>query len=214
MRFIVISDVHGRDKVVGMVNRLVNEQEADGVIVLGDITHFGPSHWAGEFLSKLDGTVYAVPGNCDPPGVNDEIKRNAISLHKRKIEIDGRTVVGLGGSNPTVFETPFEMSEAEIDRALRPLAEHDMILLTHCPAEGYLDLLPNGRHAGSTAIRKIVDEYQPLAAMAGHIHEARGLAEIRGTTFMNPGPAKDSYAGVLEIGERVGARLLERQPEQ
>jgi Icc-related predicted phosphoesterase len=214
MRLIVVTDVHGRDRVVGMVNRLVKEQEADGVIVLGDITHFGPAHWAGEFLSKLSGTVYALPGNCDPPGVNDEIKQNAISLHKRKIAIEGKTLVGMGGSNPTIFETPFELSEAEIEAALRPLAEHDMILVTHCPAFGHLDILPTGKHAGSTAIRKIVDEYQPVAALAGHIHESRGLMEERGTTFMNPGPAKDSYAGILEIGERVSVRLLERQPER
>jgi Icc-related predicted phosphoesterase len=214
MRLIVVSDVHGRDKVVGLVNRLISEQEADGVIVLGDITHFGPAEWAGEFLSKLNGTVYALPGNCDPPGVNDEIKRNAISLHKRKIVIEGKTIVGLGGSNPTVFETPFEMSEEEIENVLRPLAEHDMILVTHCPAYGYLDMLPVGRHAGSTAIRKIVDEFQPTVALAGHIHEARGLTEQKGTTFMNPGPAKESFAGVLEIGERVGVRLLEKQLDQ
>ena len=214
MRLIVITDVHGRDKVIGMVNRLIKDQEADGVIVLGDITHFGPAEWAGEFLSKLDGTVYAVPGNCDPPGVNDEIKRNAISLHKRKITIEGKTLVGLGGSNPTIFETPFEMPEDEIEIHLRPLAEHDMILVTHCPAFGYVDVLYNGKHAGSTAIRKIVDEYQPVAALSGHVHEARGLTEMRGTTFMNPGPAKDSYAGILEIGERVSVKLLEKQPEQ
>ncbi|MGD1060258.1 MAG: metallophosphoesterase [Methanomassiliicoccales archaeon] len=213
MRFIIVSDVHGRDRVIGMVNRLIAKEEADGVMVLGDITHFGPAEWAGEFLSKLNGTVYAVPGNCDPPGVNDEIKRNAISLHKRKITIEGKTLVGMGGSNPTVFETPFEMREDEIEGYLRPLAEHDMILVTHCPAFGYLDLLPTGKHAGSTAIRKIVDEFQPTVAIAGHIHEARGLTEMRGTTFMNPGPAKDSYAGVLEIGERVSLRLLERQSD-
>ena len=46
MRFLVISDIHMRDKVKTWANRLVEEHGADGVIVLGDITHFGPPQWA------------------------------------------------------------------------------------------------------------------------------------------------------------------------
>ena len=53
MRFLVISDIHMRDKVKTWANRLVEEHGADGVIVLGDITHFGPPQWASEFLSGL-----------------------------------------------------------------------------------------------------------------------------------------------------------------
>ncbi|HTY46165.1 MAG TPA: metallophosphoesterase [Methanomassiliicoccales archaeon] len=214
MRFIVISDVHGRDKVIRLVNRLVKQHQADAVLVLGDITHFGPAEWAGEFLSQLDATTYALPGNCDPPGVLEQIERHAISLHRKKIMLEGRAFVGHGGSNPTIFETPFEMSEDKILEGLRPLAERGMVLVTHAPAYGYLDLVPAGnRHAGSVAILKIVKDFAPAAAVSGHIHEARGQLLDHDTVFMNPGPAKDLYAGILDVGEKVEGRLLDRSTE-
>jgi len=214
MRFIVISDVHGRDKVIRYTNRLVKEHQADAVLVLGDITHFGPAEWAGEFLSQLDAPTYALPGNCDPPGVIEQIERHAISLHRKKIVLEGRAFVGHGGSNPTIFETPFEMSEDKIMEGLRPLAEKGMILVTHTPAYGYLDLVPAGnRHAGSSAILRIVKDYAPVAAVSGHIHEARGLLVDRGTLFMNPGPAKELHAAILDVGEKVEGRLLDRGTE-
>ncbi len=214
MRFVVISDVHGRDKVIGYTNRLVKEHQADAILVLGDITHFGPAEWAGEFLSQLEAPTYALPGNCDPPGVLQQIERHAISLHRKKIVLEDRAFVGHGGSNPTIFETPNEMPEDEIERGLRPIAEKGMVLITHTPAQGYLDLVPAGnRHAGSTAVLKMVREFGPIAAISGHIHEARGMLTDKGTLFMNPGPAKDLYAAVLDVGESVQGKLLDRGQE-
>ena len=52
MRFLVISDIHMRDRVKVWANRLIEEHAADGVIVLGDITHFGPPQWAAEFRHR------------------------------------------------------------------------------------------------------------------------------------------------------------------
>ena len=91
-------------------------------MILGDITHFGPASWAGEFLDRLDRPVYAIPGNCDPPElVCREIEAHGTLLHRRKVTIGGQVFIGLGGSNPTIFDTPFELEEKEIEAALRPL---------------------------------------------------------------------------------------------
>jgi Icc-related predicted phosphoesterase len=40
---------------------------------------------------------------------------------------------------------------------------------------------------GSTAVRKIIDKYQPLLMLTGHIHESRGLVKLGRTTVINPG---------------------------
>jgi Icc-related predicted phosphoesterase len=214
MRFLVLSDVHGRDRVAVWANRLAEERSVDGIIVLGDITHFGPSYWAGEFLSHLKAKTYAVPGNCDPAGVNEEIERTATSLHGRKISIGGVTFGGFGGSNPTIFNTPFEMSEEEIMAGLRPVMEKGMVLVVHCPPYGILDtVLYRNQHVGSTAIKQLVDEFRPRAVLSGHIHEARGLREEEGTVFMNPGPAKDSFAGLLDLNGAAKCTLLEQVPQ-
>jgi hypothetical protein len=49
--------------------------------------------------------------------------------------------------------------------------------------------------------------------LSGHIHEDRGIVEKDGTVFMNPGPAKEGYSGLLELGEVPKVELLERHSD-
>jgi Icc-related predicted phosphoesterase len=214
MKFLVLSDVHGRVKVVRFANRLLEEMALDGVIVLGDITHFGPPSWASEFLSQLIRPAYAIPGNCDPLGTLQEIESAATSLHQRTVKLEGWTLGGHGGSNPTIFNTPNEMPEEEIEAGLRPIMETGMVLVVHCPPLGTLDMTSVNRHAGSTAIAKLVEEFRPRVVLSGHIHEARGIVERDGTIYVNPGPAKDGFSAVLELGAQAKTFLLDQAPEQ
>lgn len=208
MKFLVISDIHGRERVIAWTRKVASELRVDGIFVLGDITNFGPPEWAGHFLRSLPPPVYAIPGNCDPPGVIDWIERCAISLHRTKKTVEGQTFIGMGGSNPTPFHTPYEMPEGEIERALRPLMEEGAILVTHTPPIGVNDLAFSGRQGGSLALRRLVAEFPPRAVISGHIHEAPGVFTESGTLFVNPGAAKDSRAAVLEVDGRIGAVLL------
>ena len=213
MRFLVLADIHARVRVVRFANRHIDELGLDAVLVLGDITHFGPPSWASEFLSQLSRPAYAVTGNCDPPGTLQEVQRVATSLHMRKVELDGWTLGGFGGSNPTIFNTPNEVPEEEIERGLRPIMEEGMVLVVHCPPLGILDLTSVRKHAGSTAIAKLVQEFRPRVVLSGHIHEARGIVEKDGILYMNPGAAKDGFAGVLELGSEAKVTLLDKVPD-
>jgi Icc-related predicted phosphoesterase len=42
-------------------------------------------------------------------------------------------------------------------------------------------------HVGSTAIRKLIEKYQPLLGMHGHIHESYAEDKIGSTVVLNPG---------------------------
>jgi Icc-related predicted phosphoesterase len=209
MKFLVLSDIHGREKVASWALRLADQHGVDAYLVLGDITHFGPATWASEFLSLLDRPAYAIPGNCDPPQVCSEIESQATLLHARKVMLEGETFIGLGGSNPTIFDTPFEMEEEQIESALRPLMERGAVMVLHAPPLGFNDRIPSGAHVGSEAILKLVKEYQPKAVLSGHIHEDRGIMERDGTVFMNPGAAKDGCSGLMEIDGEVRMTLLD-----
>lgn len=212
MRFLVLSDIHGREKVADWAKRLAEEHRVDAYMVLGDITHFGPASWAGEFLDRLDRPVYAIPGNCDPPElVCREIEAHGTLLHRRKVTIGGQVFIGLGGSNPTIFDTPFELEEGEIEAALRPLMETGAVMAVHAPPKGINDRVGSGLNVGSEAILRLVNEFRPRAVLSGHIHEARGIVKRDGTLFLNPGAAKDGNAALLDIGEDVTATLL-REP--
>jgi uncharacterized protein len=211
MRFIVITDIHRRDSVATWTRKLFDQYHADGVMVLGDITHFGPGDWGEEFLGSLPGKVYAIPGNCDPPLAHEALARGAESIHCRKVVIEGRDVIGFGGSSPTIFNTPNEISEEDIFDGLSKVMSQGYILAVHCPPYGFNDLTSMKIHGGSMAIKKIVETFKPILVMSGHIHEARGIVEKDGTTFMNPGAAKDGYSAIVDIGERIEVRLLNKE---
>ncbi len=208
-RYLVLSDVHRREWVAEAARELMREHSLEEAVLLGDITHFGPPAYAEDFIRSLGARCYAVPGNCDPLGTEAFIERSAVCLHRHKVRVDGRTWGGLGGSNPSVFRTPFEMPEEEISRSLRPIMEEGMVLVLHCPAYGTFDLTYSNRHVGSRAVRDAVERCKPAVVLSGHIHEDRGVTMKEGVWYMNPGAAKDHYAGMIELGDEVRLTLLD-----
>jgi Icc-related predicted phosphoesterase len=40
---------------------------------------------------------------------------------------------------------------------------------------------------GSTAVRTVIEKYQPMLGIHGHIHESRGTVKIGRTLCINPG---------------------------
>jgi Icc-related predicted phosphoesterase len=49
---------------------------------------------------------------------------------------------------------------------------------------------------GSTAVRRLIEEYQPLLSLHGHIHEGKGTTRIGKTLSINAGSLYEQ--GVLQ----------------
>lgn len=199
MKFLVFTDLHQKTSVIGKINEMIRRHGAEFVVCLGDVTDMGSGKAAAEILSKIESKVYAIPGNCDPVDFPESISDVAVDMHGNCAEIGGYRFVGLGGSNITIFGTPFELEEDDIYDALEGNCEEGMILMTHAPSYGVLDQIPSGASVGSPAIRDIVDRYHPILAMSGHIHEAIGVVESGGTVFVNPGPAKEGRMAIVTV---------------
>jgi uncharacterized protein len=65
---------------------------------------------------------------------------------------------------------------------------------------------------GSTAVRRLIENYQPLLAVHGHIHESGGERKIGQTLCINPG--SEANHGILrgyliDVG-RKGIDLVQR----
>jgi Predicted phosphoesterases, related to the Icc protein len=209
MRFLVVTDIHGNKAASKWINSAARENDVDYVLMLGDITDFGPNSVATDIISNIKLGVYAIPGNCDPLDLPDTISEVAIDMHGRSETIADLYIVGLGGSNPTIFNTPFELSEDTIYEKLKPISKKRMVLMVHAPAYGFNDVIPSGLNVGSTAILKIVEEFDPLLVLSGHIHESVGILEKNGTMFINPGPAKDGMYAIVDIKNgKVNAKLF------
>jgi Icc-related predicted phosphoesterase len=209
MKFLVVTDIHGKKSAADWINSRAKANGADCVIMLGDITDFGPEEVASELIDLIDLDVYAIPGNCDPLTLPSVIAAHGTDMHGRSVSIGGIHMAGLGGSNPTIFDTPFELSEDDIFAKLNPISKKGMVLMVHVPPYGINDMIPSGLNVGSRSVLKIVKKYKPLLVLSGHIHEAVGIVVKDGTTFINPGPAKDGRCAVVSVDNgKVEAKLF------
>ena len=208
MKFLVISDLHQKRSALKWINRNIINYKVNATLFLGDVTNFGTYEDAIDILKNIESEVYFIPGNCDPIGISDKVSDIVHSVHGRSFELGGIHFACLGGSNPTIFNTPFELSEEEIKAKLTPISKKGMILMTHAPSYGILDVIPSGLNVGSTSIKDIVNEFHPIVALSGHIHESVGIKKVGGTLFMNPGPAKDGYSALLTIENGIAKAEL------
>ncbi len=170
-------------------------------------------HWmelAEERLADSPVRCFLMPGNDDPPGVDASIERagRVEACDDRVVEFDGYTMVSLGYSNRTPFDSPRELEEDELYRRVDVLAERledpsRAIFNLHVPPyastldtaaelDANLGVVMVGSEpklipVGSTAVRELIERYQPLLSLHGHVHESAAATRIGRTLCINPG---------------------------
>jgi uncharacterized protein len=192
---------------------------------------------ATERLADSPVPLYLIPGNDDEFGIDEILDAPG----RRPVNVDGRVVEMPGGlellacgwSNNTPWQTPREESEDDLYARLDALAKQvsdprRAVFMIHVPPhDSGLDTAPildqNLRPTvsagdvlrgpvGSTAVRRIIDDYQPVLAIHGHIHESGGERKIGKTVCINPG--SEANHGILrgylvDIGKK-GVELTQR----
>jgi len=173
--------------------------------------------------------LYMSAGNDDEPYVDDVLAQDEYvrAPEGKIVELpDGREMISIGFSNITPFGTPRELSEDELedrmDRLAGALREPERAVFNfHCPPYGTsLDsaakLDPNLRPildganvvmapAGSRATKTVIERFQPLLGLHGHIHESRAAQKLGRTMCFNPGSeySEGVLRGVLmEVGPK------------
>ncbi|MGB8219284.1 MAG: metallophosphoesterase [Methanoregula sp.] len=196
---LLIADLHGQ---FGKIDSFL-ELNPEAVFIAGDITNMGPVDTVDDVLSRIDVPCFAVPGNCDPREILDTLEHSdAVCLHGAQMNLGKMTLVGVGGSNPTPFNTPFELTDKQIDDLLHAATAkmektvHN-VLISHAPPYETLDLA-NGEHVGSQSIRRHMKDFDLVCC--AHIHEQRGVMDVDGVKIVNPGPAMDGYCAMLHFG--------------
>jgi len=199
MKVLVGTDFHGNEAAFESFASKAEEGHAEILVICGDITHFGTLHQAKYLLSTLSGLrvpLLFVPGNCDPPSLVGVDIEGANCIHGKAVFYDDLTFLGVGGSPPTPFSTPFEMNEKEIMKTLNHAARNlndsrRFVLISHTPPYNtQLDKTLLSHHVGSRSVRKFVEERMPAVVFCGHIHEAGGKDQINNTILVNSGPAR------------------------
>ncbi|MBC7242014.1 MAG: metallophosphoesterase [Anaerolineae bacterium] len=179
--------------------------------------------WMEYADEKLEGTgirCYVAPGNDDMFEI-DDIIRASKHVHLAEGEVipldEYHEMVSSGWSNITPWHTYREEEEPKLKERLESIVKklskpETAVFNFHVPPynsnldeapELTPDLKPKlgGRAlvpVGSTAVREIIEKYQPLLGLFGHIHEGKGTARIGRTLCINPG-------SMYEQGRLLGA---------
>jgi Predicted phosphoesterases, related to the Icc protein len=215
MKIISFGDIHENfSNLIPLKNELEN---ADLVIVTGDLTNFNGRKEAEkviEEIMKYNENVLAQLGNLDQPEVNDYLTEKGINLHRNGFIRDDIGIFGVGGSNPTPFNTPTEFSEDEIETFLTEGIDKVRntkfkIMVPHMPPKDTkLDIISAGVHVGSQSVRNFILKHKPDISLSGHIHEARGSDTIENTLVFNAGMFREGgYVIITKQSEYLSAEL-------
>jgi uncharacterized protein len=147
-------------------------------------------------------------GNDDIFEIDDIIESSpCVTFAEGKVlDLGGFSLVSMGWTNPTPWDTFREAPEEELAGRIEAVAQHvpDMgrtIFNFHAPPYGTgLDEAPaldenlrpmHGgavmKPVGSLAVRDAIVAHQPLLSVHGHIHESRGVKKMGRTLAVNPG---------------------------
>ncbi|MFQ6136595.1 MAG: metallophosphoesterase [Candidatus Hydrothermarchaeales archaeon] len=214
MKLFCIADIHGD---FGEIDKIRDRaRDHDLIIIAGDLTNFNSRKVAMHMIEDIQeiNDVLIVPGNCDLPETLMVFEELGISLHGEGKVVGDVGFFGVGGSNFTPFDTPFEIGEDEISRLLcegyRKIAGcKRKILVSHPPPHGTrVDKTASGMHAGSRAVWDFIQRFDVDIVLCGHIHEARGEDRSKDTIILNLAPCHKGFVS-LEIGEGIDFEFVD-----
>jgi Icc-related predicted phosphoesterase len=166
---------------------------------------------AEERLKGTGITCYISPGNDDYFEIDEILDSSSYVVNPERKVVDiggGHEMITLGFTNHTPWDSPREVDEADLERMIEQMAREvkdpsTAIYNVHVPPidtpidkapklDGELRPVTAGGQsvmisAGSSAVRKKIEEHQPLLGVHGHIHESRGMVKLGRTLCANPG---------------------------
>ncbi len=182
--------------------------------LFGKLMHETLGQWLELAETRLAGSgvrCFFAPGNDDPAFVDDMLRSSAFVVNPEEGLVDlgdGITMISVGYSNKTPWDSPRELPEDELAAYIAHQAESlgntDRVIFNfHVPPRDtpidqavlldpeFRPIMKGGvpviSGVGSTAVRAALEKYQPMMSLHGHIHESRGEARIGRTLAINPG---------------------------
>lgn len=121
--------------------------------------------------------LLVVAGNDDPPFARSAISgKKVYNLHEKPFIIENYAFLGLEGATSSFGSLLYSEKQVKdhLDRMLREIHDKEIIILSHAPPHGILDVgIRFGiDHIGSTSLREFIDKHQDKVRMVicGHSH--------------------------------------------
>ncbi|GAB4481320.1 MAG: metallophosphoesterase [Anaerolineales bacterium] len=174
--------------------------------------------YADEKLAGTGITCYVCPGNDDVFEIDAVIEQSkTVKLAEGKVIWldDHHEMISTGWSNPTPWDTHREEDDEKLLQRIEAMIAQlknvsNAVFNLHAPPYGSgLDEAPEltkdmrlayaGRSmvpVGSKAVLQVIEKYQPLLSLHGHIHEGKGTRKYRRTLCINAGSQYEQ--GILQ----------------
>lgn len=172
--------------------------------------------------------VFVMGGNDDPFSVDEVLSAasHVVNCDDRIVMVGPHEMISCSFANHTPWDSPRELDEDALYARIKRLADQlerpesaifnlhvppydtgldraievDRETMTHVYRKGQ----PNEVPVGSTAVRQIIEDYQPMLSLHGHIHESRGEARLGRTLALNTGSEYNSgriHGAVIVLGD-------------
>jgi Icc-related predicted phosphoesterase len=188
---------------------------------------------ADERLRGKGVRLFVMLGNDDEPVLREVLAKSSLVVDPEDQIVDlgeGFQMLSCGFANPTPWQSPREMPEDALQHHIEGLVSHladpaRSVFNLHVPPirtpidtapvvdENLSPVIQGGSMlmgpAGSEAVRSVIEKYQPLIALHGHIHESRGTVKIGKTVCINPGSAYGEgvlHGALFELDKRKGLK--------
>jgi len=215
MKIISFGDVHGdTNNLIKIKSEL---EDADLIVISGDLTNYHGKVEAKKVLESIkryNKRLLAQYGNLDQPEVNEYLTGEGINLHGNGYVFGDVGIFGCGGSSPTPFNTPSEISESDIKKYLTDgytkvkNAKWKIMVCHTPPKDTVIDIVRSGMHVGSSTVRDFIVQYKPDVCISGHIHESRGKDEVGDTVVLNAGMFRDGWYIEINIDKEDFSAML------
>lgn len=193
-------------------------------------------------LNSLGRYAFIVPGNWDfaEEGLWHLLHvdlDNLIDCHARMVETDSVVFIGYGmssgpeiplGQNPKNKKKRIALARYagmkkyydKLFRSAKKIGKPVIFLAHNVPYGTSLDLITDkrspsvGEHAGSVLARQLVEKWQPMACIGGHMHEHFKTEKIGKTVCVNAGFGTRVNVVMDVAGRRAAFRFLRGGKEQ
>ncbi|KAJ3318011.1 hypothetical protein HDV06_001004 [Boothiomyces sp. JEL0866] len=227
MRFLLIGDIH-KSQHLQKITEI--QDQFDAVLINGDFLSIqhpneteSDDHDFQLILDQFEIPVFYVPGNHDPKSrfnSNDES-----NIHQRWVEFNGVCIGGLGGAVGGIYKHngeekfegfPYNQGSMASDfNELISTAPESFILLTHCgpsntPTTDENFLLDDTERVdmGADCLYQFhLKRNGCMVHVHGHSHHCFGMTRIGHDLIVNPGALEDGRYGVLELTDKLDAKL-------
>jgi len=181
-KILAASDIEGDTVATRKLAEKAAKENVDLVVLAGDLTGWiETDEILKPFIDKKMKVVF-VPGNHDSSEMAHFLTKlyGAKNVGEHYVKYEDVGIFGIG--------SPDGQLSLDEDKAFKKLKKdfekvkdlEKKIMVSHLNAAGTKSEFSG--FAGSSGIRKAIDEFQPDLFLSGHIHEAAGLKEKIGKT--------------------------------